>query len=224
VDVSQTLLLRELLSTSGWVDRTRQFARAMRRSTVEPGGLLLVGTPDDEPWHLTAHLDDEARFAGIPELKPTLVRYAPPPDAPPHLSVTLARLEAARRGETLLVVAEHAAPAALLERAWDARKLGATILSIDGGDQELGSVVHERLSVEDPSPTTDPGTEADLLRGFALTDSGLAVPVVSLDTVQHLVSVAVGESAPASGARRSFRDRLARLLDTISGPAGDHDH
>ena len=34
----------------------------------------------------------------VGELAPTLVRWSPPPGAPPHLSVGLARLEAARRG------------------------------------------------------------------------------------------------------------------------------
>ena len=164
----------------------------MRASTTTSDGLLLVGTPDEEPWHLTAHLSDEARIAGIPELRPTLVRWQPPPDAPAHLAVTLERLEQARRGETVLVVAEEAAPEALLQRAWDARKAGATLLSIDGGDGELDEVVHESLSV----------VQADLV-----------VPQVSFDSVQHLVSSAVGERADSAG----FRDRLGRWLDQLSG-------
>ena len=139
--------LRELLGTTGWVERTSAFASTLRRSSTTVGGLLLVGTPTEEPWHLAAHLDDESRFAGVPELSPTLVRWSPPPQAPPHLSVTLARLEAARRDETVFVVAPDAAPEQLLERVADARRIGATILSIDDGDDELGSFVHDRLVV-----------------------------------------------------------------------------
>ena len=63
---------------------------------------------------MTAHLDDKSRLSGVAELAPTLVRWAPPPGAPPHLAVGLARLEGARRGETLFVVAEDTAPVPLL--------------------------------------------------------------------------------------------------------------
>ena len=112
-------------------------------------GLLVVGTPAYEPWHLTAHLDDESRLSGFATLAPTLVRWSPPPDAPPHLSIGLARLEAARRGETLFVVTEDSAPVPLLERVNDARKTGATILALDTGegDPELDALAHEALAV-----------------------------------------------------------------------------
>ena len=208
MDASRVLVLRELLATTAWVDRTRGFARTMRTSTRDPGGLLLVGTPDDEPWHLAAHLDDESRISGISELKPTLVRYQPPADAPPHLSFTLQRLEVATRGETVLVVAEEHAPESLLQRAWDARKTGATILALDTGDLELEDVAHESLTV--------PG-QGSRIAG----ESGLITPdladVLTFDSVQHLVSVAAGE-LPDTPSRRGFRDRLARLLDNVSGP------
>src|SRR5947208_15229805 len=128
MDAARVAMLRELLATTGWVDRTRDFARTMRRSTDQRGGLLLVGTPDEEPWHLAAHLDEESRWTGIAQIAPTLIRWAPPADAPPHLAVTMARLEAASRGETVLVVAEEAAPEQLLERVSDARRHGATVL------------------------------------------------------------------------------------------------
>ena len=148
MDAARVAVLRDLLGSTGWVDRTRTFARVMRRSTATPGGLLLVGTPQEEPWHLAAHLDDESRYSGIAELSPTLVRWNAPPDAPPHLSFTLERLEAARRGETVFVVAEDAAPERLLDRVSDARKHGATVLSLDGGDAELQGprprVTHDR--------------------------------------------------------------------------------
>src|SRR5262245_25033411 len=137
MDAARIAVLRELLATSGWVERTQSFAGSLRSSTRQPGGLLLVGTPTEEPWHLAAHLDDESRFAGIPELAPTLVRWQPPQGAPAHLSVGLERIEAAARGETLFVVAPDAAPDMLLERVADARKSGATVLALDSGDEDL---------------------------------------------------------------------------------------
>ncbi len=200
MDAEQVAALRELLATTTWVDRTRSFAQTLRRRTTTPSGLLLVGTPEEEPWHLTAHLSDEARISGVPELVPTLVRWHVPKGAPEHLSVTLQRLETARRGETVLVVAEEVAPEGLLERAWDARKLGATILSLDGGDSELQGVAHESLTV----------VTNDLLGSE-----------ISFDTVQHLVSAAAGETGPSGavpGKGRGFRDRLGHLLDVVSGP------
>jgi len=223
MDVGRVMLLREVLAGSGWVERTRAFARTLRHTTTDPGGLLLVGTPQEEPWHLAAHLGDEARLSGVPALVPTLVRYAPPPDAPAHLSVTLARLEAARRGETVFVVAEDEVPDGLLERAWDARKVGATVLSIDSGQSELHQVAHESLMV--PAETAQPGLNTDaadsLPSGYTSTPSGLAVPAVSFDAVQHLVSVAAGESPDLTSGRRGFRDRVARALEAMTGPRSD---
>jgi hypothetical protein len=195
MDADQVAALSALLGPSGWMEQTQEFSRALRASARTPGGLLLVGTPDDEPWHLTAHLDDESRLAGIPGLAPTLVRWSPPPDAPAHLRVGLARLEAARRGETLLVVSAQAAPDALLERVDDARRTGATILALDQGDPELDGLAHESLIVP------------------------AGVAPVSFDAAQHLVSSAAGAH---DGSGRGLRQRLARFLDTLSGtpPAG----
>ena len=59
MDAEQVAALRALLAPSGWLERTVALARALRRPR-SPGGLLVVGTPDDEPWHLTAHLDEES--------------------------------------------------------------------------------------------------------------------------------------------------------------------
>lgn len=218
------MVLREALSASGWVERTQEFARTMRRSTKDPGGLLLVGTPEAEPWHLAAHLDDEARLSGVPEIHPTLIRYAPPIDAPPHLAVTLTRLEQAKRGETVFVVSEEEAPEALLERTWDARKSGATVLALDTGDSELQQVAHESLTVVTHSVqpvTTDLADLGSLLD--ARTTAQSEPDAVSFDTVQHLVSVAAGETAHLTSSR-TLRSRLAALLESISGPRMDSTH
>jgi len=200
VDSARVLLLREALAQSGWVDQTRSLANSLRR-VPGAGRLLLVGTPDEEPWHLAAHLDDESRLSGLAQISPTLVRWAPPTDAPPHLSVTMSRLEAATRGETVFVVAPDAPPESLLERVADARRTGATILSIDDGGDDMGSLAHDRIVVP---------TSADA-RLFVTSE----MPVdVDIDAVSHLVSVAAGENL----SRGSVRDRVARMLDKLSGP------
>lgn len=195
MDAEHVMMLREVLAATGWLERTGEFGRALRGSTRTPGGLLLVGTPGGEPWHLAAHLDDESSLNALPGLSPTLVRWSPPPGAPAHLAVGLDRLEAASRGETLLVVAEDEAPVPLLERVDDARRVGATILAMDGGDRELQGLAHEALTV--------PDTE----------------PLVTFDGAQHLVSAAAGQDLTRP--RRGLRDRLARLLDAVTGPVTD---
>jgi hypothetical protein len=192
VDAEQIVMLREVLAATGWLERTGEFARALHVSARDPGGLLLVGTPEADPWHLAAHLDDESRLNELPGLAPTLVRWAPPPGAPAHLSIGLDRLEAARRGETVFVVAEDEAPAPLLERVDDARRTGAVILALDGGDRELQGLAHEALTV--------PAREQ----------------IISFDGAQHLVSMAAGQRPIPR--RRGLRARLAHLLDTVSGP------
>jgi hypothetical protein len=196
VNPAQVEMLRTVLAPTGWWDRTRQFAAAIRGRARTPHGLLIVGTPADEPWHLTAHLADESRLAGIPELLPTLVRWAPPPGAPPHLRVGIDRLREAGRAETLLVVAAEAAPVPLLERVADARKAGASIFALDQGDPELDSLAHEALAVV---PAQVP---------------------VTFDGAQHLVSAAVAEHArePARSRGPGLRGQLARVLDVVSGP------
>ncbi|GLW62964.1 hypothetical protein Arub01_12080 [Actinomadura rubrobrunea] len=197
VDAERVMMLREILSATGWLERTGELGRALRVSARTPGGLLLVGTPGDDPWHLAAHLDDESRLSRLPALSPTLVRWSPPKDAPPHLRVGLERLEAARRGETLFVVAEEAAPDPLLERVNDARRTGATILALETGDRELRGLAHEALTV----PPDD--------------------ALLTFDGAQHLVSAAAGEEPPRRRSGLGLRRRLARLLDTVSGPTVD---
>ncbi|HTX84091.1 MAG TPA: hypothetical protein VME44_18045 [Streptosporangiaceae bacterium] len=219
MNADQVAALRALLAPTGWLDRTSLFARALRRSARTPSGLLIVGTSSYEPWHMAAHLDDESLLAGLPELAPTLVRWDPEPGAPPHLSIGLDRLRATSRAETLLVVSPDPAPAQLLERVDDVRRTGATIFALDADDPELDGLAHESLPVR----------------------QGIAP--FSFDAAQHLVTGAVAEDGDLVGLRHSasraprspgigevsgsvrgtgtLRARLARLLDAVSGPAGD---
>ncbi|MCB5181083.1 hypothetical protein [Streptomyces antimicrobicus] len=199
MDAVRVALLREVLAGTEWPGAARRFAGSLRRSVAPAGpaaggGLLLVGTESYEPWHLAAHLVDEAAWSGQPQLAPTLVRHRVLPGEPPHLSVGLGRLATARRGHTVLVVAPERPGGGLLERVHDARRAGATVLSLDGGDEELGGLAHDALSVPE--------------------GAGL-----DLDTVQHLVSAAAGEnSLPAQRGPRRFRDRLSRLADQLTAP------
>ncbi|MFD8236466.1 hypothetical protein ACFV20_31910 [Streptomyces sp. NPDC059696] len=195
MDAVRVALLREVLAGTEWLGATRRFAGALRGSVVSHGGgLLLVGTREYEPWHLAAHLVDEAAWSGTPELAPTLVRHDARPSDPAHLAVGLGRLEAARRGETLLVVAPEGPAAPLLERVSGARRAGATVLALGPAEGELPSMAHETLGVPD-------GSELDL------------------DTVQHLVSAAAGENfLPNPRGRRRLRDRVARLAEHLTAP------
>ncbi|MFK4064282.1 hypothetical protein [Streptomyces sp. NPDC029674] len=195
MDAVRVALLREVLAGTEWLGATRRFAGTLRSSVVpHGGGLLLVGTAAYEPWHLAAHLVDEAAWSGTPELTPTLVRHRVLATDPAHLSTGLGRIEAARRGETLLVVAPDAPDPELLTRVHDARRAGATVLALGSGDRDLDALSHEALAV----PET---------------------PDLDLDTVQHLVSAAAGENAlPQARGRRRLRDRLSRLADQLTSP------
>lgn len=193
MNADQVATLRAMLAPTGWLERTSAFARVLRRTARTPDGLLVFGPADDEPWHMTAHLADESRYAGIPELAPTLVRWAPEPGAPAHLSAGLDRLAAATRSETLLVVSPGASPAGLLERVHDVRRAGATVLALDQDDPELDALAHEYLPVA--------SAEAPF----------------SFEAAQHLVTSAVGAPLRSSQADRGPRARLRRLLDAVSG-------
>ncbi|APS21934.1 hypothetical protein TK78_25685 [Streptomyces sp. Tue 6075] len=195
MDAVRVALLREVLAGTRWPQDARRFALALRTSVVpRGGGLLLAGTEAYEPWHLAAHLSDESAWSGLPELAPTLVRHRVAAGAPAHLAVGPDRIAAAGRGETVLLVAPERPGEGLLERVYDARRAGARVLTLDGGDPEVGGLAHESLVV---------GGDDD----------------VDLDIVQHLVSAAAGENGrPPAGGRRTFRDRLSGLADRLTQP------
>ncbi|ALU93501.1 MULTISPECIES: hypothetical protein [Streptomyces] len=195
MDAVRVALLRDVLAGTRWPQDARRFALALRSSVVpRGGGLLLAGTEAYEPWHLAAHLSDESAWSGLPELAPTLVRHRVAAGDPAHLAVGLGRIAAAGRGETVLLVAPERPGEGLLERVHDARRAGARVLTLDGGDPEVGGLAHESLVV---------GGDDE----------------VDLDIVQHLVSAAAGENGrPPAGGRHTFRDRLSALADRLTQP------
>jgi hypothetical protein len=196
MDTAQAILLRDVLAGTPWFGECQGFARAVRTAPRSEGGLLLVGTPQEEPWHLAAHLDTEADLSGLRALSPTLVRHVVPPGAPKHLSIGLDRLVATRRGEAVLVVAPDDPGDPLLERVDDARRRGAAILAFADGTEagrgELLGLAHEALIV--PTDGAIPG----------------------FDSAQHLLALAAGEDVQR---QRGLRDRLSRILDRIAGPS-----
>jgi hypothetical protein len=197
VDLTRAALLREMLTGTELATRTAQFGHALRRFTTRPSGLMLFGPVDDEPWHLTAHIDDELHRAGIEDMRPSLVRWSPPPDAPPHLRIGLERLRDAGRGESLLVVSENDPAPSLLERVDDVRRRGATVFSIDNGDADLASLSHESLVPE-----------------LLLLASRQPVSLVGFETAQHLVSLAVADD---NGSPSGWRARLRTFIERVGG-------
>ncbi len=235
MDSERVAALRDALLHTSWWSRATDLGQAVRR-TPGPGHLLLVGTPRVEPWHLAAHLDDEARLNVLPQIAPQLVRWRPPAQAPDHLKIGLSRLEQVSRGETVFVVAPDQAPDPLLERVDDARRIGATIVALDTGDSELGSLAHERMTVSaggliipeglmPDRPPAEPEPERDQDGVWVPTSdddlppevlAGLALPA-SFDLAQHFVSAAAG--LPTVDRQRGWREHLGRLIDLISGPS-----
>ncbi len=219
MDADRVAALREMLDHTPWWGQARGLADVVRR-TSGPGHLLLVGTPRVEPWHLAAHLDDEARTSGQGQLAPQLVRWRPPAGAAPHLSIGMARLESVGRGETVFVVAPDDAPDPLLERVDGARRTGATVVALDAGDDRLGGLAHERMVVTGTGlaipaglgtglePTLDDDTDvpADVLAGLHLP--------ASFDLAQHFVSAAAGLDPDD---HLGWRARLGHVLGVISG-------
>ncbi|HAM24869.1 MAG TPA: hypothetical protein DCM51_04855 [Actinobacteria bacterium] len=205
MDAASAQLLREILAGDPLLLQTQDFATALTRSLTAANGLLLIGTPQDEPWHLAAHLDDESRFSGVAALRPTLVRWQPPPGAPAHLAVGLERLERAGRKDTVFVVAGSTSTDPLLERIDDAKRIGARVVAMTSHEDDLVAMAHEALVV----PPTAPETRAL----GAVIDPQL----LDFDVAQHLVSVGAGQ-AVVDRAHGGLRHRLQRLIDAITGP------
>ena len=192
MDRSEARILRELLELGrgrAWLEEADEFAAALRAAPRRAGGLLLVGERDAEPWHMAAHLSDEARIAGLGALSPTLVRRDPRPDGPAHLSAGLERIRAASRSEAVLIVAARDPDDDVLEGVDDARRRGARILTLSQSAPLAGGLAHELLAVPD-------GPDAP-----------------SFDAAQHLVSTAAADLRP-----RGLLSRMRRWVEAGNGP------
>ncbi len=115
MDGHQVERLRAALRGTAWWTRALGVGAAVRR-TRSPGGLLVVGTPAEEPWHFTAHLDDEARWTGLASCGRRWSGGTPLPVHRPTSPLGWTGWRRATRGETVVVVAPEHAPEGLLER------------------------------------------------------------------------------------------------------------
>ncbi|WP_328957065.1 hypothetical protein [Kitasatospora purpeofusca] len=202
MDAVRVSALRDRLAGTGWLEAVGGFAGELRHAVTRRGAgeLLLVGTTGYEPWHLAAHLEDEAAWSDVPRLAPTLLRHRVPAAAPAHLAHGLGRLTGAGRGATVLVVAPTAAGDPLLERVHDARRHGATVLALEGA------------APASPGGSAGPGDLAGLAHGRLAVGTGEDEP---FDLAQHLVSAAAGQPP----GQRSALGRLAALAGRITaGP------
>jgi hypothetical protein len=150
MDQAATAQLRRRLRDTPWPAAARSFLGSIARGGHRPGNLFTVGTPGYEPWHLTAHLREDAELHGRDCLVPTLIRRVVPPLAPSHLRHGMERLEHAGHGTTVLVVSPIPADAALLQRVADARRRGSTVLALTTDDPELTALSHDALLTGNP--------------------------------------------------------------------------
>ena len=176
LDLERTL---RRLAPDGWLPRARRFRESLRTAGHPTGRLFVVGTAQDEPWHLTAHLEQAARRQSDAALAPVLVRWRVPPGAPAHLSVGLDALHRSARGASVLVAAP-AADDGLLERLDAARRAGATLFALHEGSSALAALAHESL----------------LLPGVGTPDEGW-------QTATHVLAA----PAPRAGGRALWRTR-----------------
>ncbi|MGA2306563.1 MAG: hypothetical protein ABSH29_20610 [Acidimicrobiales bacterium] len=128
--------------------QTVHFAGALGGSREESNRLLVVGTPEFEPWHFVAHMSEEAERQGRSDLRPTLMRWEIPAGAPAHLAVSVDDIAHATRNQTVLVVPSRTRSWEMLERVSDAKRRGARIMSVHRGDDDLADLSHEMLSVD----------------------------------------------------------------------------
>jgi hypothetical protein len=148
----------------------RRFGKALGSGHLTPNHLFVVGTPEWEPWHFVAHLDEQATRYGRKDLVPALLRWKIPPGAPPHLALSVDDMAHASQRHTFLVLSSASEAPDLLERVSDAKSMGARIMSLHRGDDELLDLSHETLFV-DPSR----GERAFEITQHVVTDSAPAV-------------------------------------------------
>jgi hypothetical protein len=135
---------------------TRSFARTLGAQRKGSSELFVIGTPVFEPWHFVAHLSEEATRMGRPDLRPHLLRWSVPLNAPRHLSRSVDEMLHVPSGHTVLVIdpADDGDPE-LLNRVEDAKRRGSRIFSMHRDDADLMELSHESLSVAAARPHHD---------------------------------------------------------------------
>ena len=186
MDPSNKNLRRWLRDLGDLGVQTVQFAGALGGRRETSSGLLVVGTPEFEPWHFVAHMSEEAERQGRNDLRPTLMRWEIPVGAPAHLAVSVDEIAHATRDQTVLVLPSRTRSWEMLERVSDAKRRGARIMSVHRGDDDLADLSHEMLSV-------------DLRRADH-----------DYDITQHIVTDVAPGHALDAGTRRAWA-RLRRL-------------
>jgi hypothetical protein len=166
---------------STWLGSLAGFAATLRGSVQSPGQLLIVGSPDAEPWHFTAHLDNLARFRGARELTPTLVRWQHAERGAPGISAT--DMATGGHGRVILAIDEGVSDDALLERLADARRHGATVLGLSGADPSSGGSSGSLDDVAHEAHTVRPGNAVTLGRVPVVCDFELATHLVGVTAV-----------------------------------------
>ncbi len=175
MDLSQCEAWAHGVRRTTWYGELRSLGQSLRAARG-CGQLLVVGHPDEEPWHLAAHLDMLARYRDVPELRAALADGA--------------RVAAAGRNDTLLVVSEHRLPVHVVERVHRARSHGSAVLGLCVDDPELTSLAHDAVSLElERLELGIPGIIADFeiashLFGIAAATGPAVRPVVA--TVNRL--------------------------------------
>src|SRR5437773_1382335 len=117
MDAVRVSALRESLAGTGWLERTGDFAGALRSAVSgrASSGLLLVGTPRYEPWHLAAHLDaGDRELAGLAHDRLTVPEAGPEPfELVQHLVSTAAGTTGRARSRLARLAERLTAPPAL---------------------------------------------------------------------------------------------------------------
>jgi hypothetical protein len=153
MDVSESLRSRWTRILGPLSKETRLFAHALGDRPECSSGLLVVGVPEFEPWHFTAHMGEGAARYGRKDLVPTLLRWQVPEGAPPHLAVSVDTLMRATSKQTVLVISPCGDDAPeLLERVADAKRRGSRIMTLHRGNADLDGLSHEALSVDASRP------------------------------------------------------------------------
>jgi hypothetical protein len=148
----------KLRTSANWLSKAWDLGQALRPQSRSGNRLFIVGTSTFDPWHVAAHLGDEARFAGVTGLEPTLLRWNPPTGGPAHLAHSVAELRDTGAAPTVLVVAPDALHERELEQLADARRRGASLFAVSALEGELADLAHECVTPEamEGSPMTAP--------------------------------------------------------------------